>query len=321
LELPAAQPVFTRRRLSALLAAPAIAAGVSGLGPSSSAQNAERRGGPSTEDLGLPAFNSVINIRDNGQADPYGSAFQVRDLKGFITDVNLILKGLRHDRPSDISILLSHQGRATVVMRGAGGTVPVRDANVLIDDEATAPLPNGTAISGGRAYQPVDYVPARGEFGGGAPGITQVPAALSAFDGQSPNGEWVLWVRDDLAQIAGSLTGWQLIITTDDPAGAFVVVDNYRVRADRRLSIPRSQGLLAIDGAQGAGSSFRVQVVAKPRRGKLALRSDGSFTYTPRKPRGRDFFTYRFQDEFGGSVPGLGRVNITIEPERNRRNR
>jgi hypothetical protein len=267
--------------------------------------------GPSAQDLGLPAFNSAISILDNGPANPYGSLCAVTGMKGKITDVNLILKGFRHDRPSDVSIMLAHAGRAAIVMRGAGGETAVRDANILLNDQAAAALPEDEPLEGGRAYKPADYDPGRGPFGGSAPGPSSGSPALATFNDLSPNGQWVLWVRDDRAAIGGGLSGWQLVIVTDQPAGNYIVIDNYGVRAGRTLSVDRQRGLLARDDA-GPSSGFQVRVVERPGKGRLRLHPDGSFTYRPRRRRGRDFFTYTITDEFGSVVQGTGRVNIRI---------
>lgn len=308
-----------RALVKALVAAPVVSlAAASGLGDVV-AQDA-KRGGPEAEDLDLPAYNSVVQILDNGPANPYGSAFRVSGVNGFITDVNLILKGFRHDRPSDVAVMLSHAGRASIVMREAGGSTPVRDANILLNDQAADPIPNAAPIEGGRAYKPFDYDTADTPFGGGAPGASTGSPELSVFNGLSPNGEWVLWVRDNVATISGSLAGWQLVIVTDDPAGNPIIIDNYRVRADRTLSVSQNNGLLAIDGAR-PNSSFRVLVAVPPKRGKVKLNSDGSFTYKPKKRKGNDSFTYTFQDEFGSSVEGNGEVKIKIDPVRKKRNK
>lgn len=308
-----------RAVVKALVAAPVVGlAAARGLGDV--AAKDAKRGGPEAEDLDLPAYNSTINILDNGPANPYGSAFRVSGVKGFITDVNLILKGFRHDRPSDVAVMLSHAGRASVVMRGAGDDIPVRDANILLNDQATVAIPDTAAIEGGRAYKPFDYDTTNAAFGGGAPGASTGSPALSVFNGLSPNGDWVLWVRDNKATINGSLAGWQLVIVTDDPSGGPVIINNYRTRADRTLSVSRNNGLLAIDGA-APNSSFRVRVATKPKRGTVKLNSDGSFTYKPKKKKGNDSFTYTFEDEFGSSVEGNGEVKIKIDPVRKKKDK
>ncbi len=215
--------------------------------------------------------------------------------------------------------MLDHGGRAAVLMRNASDGTPVRGANILFNDEAATLLPPpagvaGTApLEGGRAYQPRDYN--QGViFGGGAPGPSSTSPFLSTFDGLTPNGQWVLWVRDDVALIGGILTGWQLEIVTDDPAGTVVVVDNYRTRRDRTLVIDRERGLLARDKSE-PNSGFRVRL-ATPPKGRLRLREDGSFTYKPTGNRRGDSFTYTIFDEFGSSIEGNGLVNIRIDPDR-----
>jgi hypothetical protein len=307
--------ISTRSRIGAFFAAPAVALGSHV--PGSDDIAAEERG-PGDEDLDLPAFNSGIQILDNGKASPYATAVRVpSEIKGVITDVNLILKGFRHDRPSDVAILLSHENRAIVAMRGAGAEFAISDGNILLDDNATDPVPESTPIRGGIPYKPADYREDLGEFGGGAPAATASPPVFSEFNGQRAEGDWVLYVRDNRGAVDGRLEGWQLVIVTDDLEGPEIVLNKYRTREDRTLSVGVNSGLLARDDARPE-SSFRVEVSDGPKRGKLKLESDGSFTYKPSKRKGTDSFTYTIIDSYGGAVDGTGLVEIDIVPRRRR---
>jgi len=323
------RPFNTRQRLAGALAIPLAVAARAVRSPLVAADDGGGKPPVQSEDLGLPAYNSLITINDNGPANPYGSVCTVNQVKGFVTDVNLILKGFRHDRPSDVGIELSHAGRAVVVMRGVSDGTPIRNANILLNDEAAQYLPapsDGEPVPdtdppitrgpliGGTAYKPLDlgYRTGLDLFGGGAPGASEPGPlqALSTFDGLTAKGDWTLWVRDDVPRNSGLLVGWQLEIITDDPAGAFVVIDNYRARRGHTLRVDTQHGLLARDQGRPA-SGFIVRLAQRP-RGKLKLHADGSFSYTPRGNRRRDTFTYTIQDEFGSSIEGPGRVNITI---------
>ena len=53
----------------------------------------------------------------------------------------------------------------------------------------------------------------------------------------------------------------------------------------------------------------QAKLVKKPKKGKLALKANGSFTYTPATNAvGKVTFTYRLTSAFGVSVP----VTVTI---------
>jgi hypothetical protein len=304
---------------AALLLLPALSLGLAE--PVATIVSAKQHNGDvTTEDFSAPRYSSTITINDNGPASPYGSSITVSGLKGTIQDVNLILRNFSHDRPSDVAVMLAHQGRATVLMRDAGNSVALRNANIVLDDDASSALPqNGTIISN-FAYKPRDYDPANTPFGGPAPDNgddNPNPALrqyLDFFNGVTANGTWTLWVRDDLAPIAGSMGGWQLEIVTDDDS-PFIAINNYSVKQGKTLRVSASNGVLANDPDHGAGHLTASLVSGTgPKKGKLKFHSDGSFTYKPKANRkGRDSFEYAINDELGASIIGNGEVVIKIK--------
>jgi hypothetical protein len=304
----------TRPLIAALLIAPALALAVAE--PTTHLASAQDVG---TEDFNAPRFNQTITINDNGPASPYGSTVNVGGMDGAVIDVNLILLGVDHQRPEDISVMLQHAGRTTVVMRDAGGETALRNTNITLDNAAAETLPDDDPILGNRAYEPQDYDPAvpPTPFGGGAPGVTDTDPReyLDIFNGVTANGPWTVWIRDDQAPIAGSLDGWQLEITTDNTE-PFIDEFKYKTRQDRTLRVSEGKGLLRnVENRE----NFEVKLVDGPRKGKLRLRSDGSFTYEPKgNKKGRDSFTYLIEDEFGTSIAGTGNVIIKIKKNKRR---
>jgi hypothetical protein len=271
----------------------------------------------SAEDFEAPRYNNFIAIIDNSEADEYDSSVDVSGMSGRIVDVNLILRDVTHDRPEDVSVMLSHAGRSVVVMRQAGGEFALAPANIVFDNDANEFIPDNAPIVGNRAYVPRDYDAANTPFGGGAPTANDSGnMRLDFFNGVTANGEWTVWVRDDRAPISGSLDGWQLEITTDNH-GEFIEEFKYKVRQDRTLRVSEGKGLLRhVEGRE----NFEVTLVNEPRKGKLRLRSDGSFTYEPKgNKKGKDSFTYQIEDEFGSSISGSGNVKIKIK--KNKRHR
>lgn len=305
----------SRPLIAALLLAPALSLAIAE--PAGRLVSAQDVG---TEDFEAPRFNQTITINDNGPASPYGSTVNVSGMDGAIIDVNLILIGVDHQRPEDISVMLQHAGRTTVVMRDAGGETALRNTNITLDNAAVDPLPNEDPILGNRAYQPQDYDPSvpPTPFGGGAPGVTDTDPReyLDHFNGVTANGAWTVWIRDDEAPIAGSLDGWQLEITTDN-SDPFIDEFKYKVRQDRTLRVSAGKGVLQhVENRE----NFEAKLVDGPRKGKLRLRSDGSFTYEPNgNKKGRDSFTYLIEDEFGTSIAGNGNAKIKIKKNKRRR--
>lgn len=314
----------TRPLIAALMLVPALTLGVAEPATTlltAQAKGQRAQGDVGTEDFAAPRYRSTITIRDNGPADPYGSSINVSGLKGNIVDVNLILRGFTHDRPSDVSVMLAHQGRSTVVMREAGGAVALRNANIVLDNQASEALPANSAIFSNRALQPRDYDPTDRDFGGTAPdntdGSNNPRQYLDIFNGVTANGSWTLWVRDDHAPISGSMEGWQLEIITDN-TDPFIAIDKYKTKQGRTLNVSANQGVLRRDTDKGKGN-LTAELVTKPRKGKLKFRSDGSFKYKPKSnKKGKDSFTYKIVDEFGSSIPGNGEVIIKIKKDKRR---
>jgi hypothetical protein len=206
--------VGSRPLIAALLIAPTMfLAATPAATPTVTAQS-NGDGDVSAEDYEAPRYNEFIAIIDNSEADEYGSTIDVSGMGGRIVDVNLILRNVTHDRPEDMSVMLSHAGRAVVVMRQAGDESALAPANIVFDNDANEFIPDNAPIVGNRAYVPRDYDAANTSFGGGAPTANDTGnLRLDFFNGVTANGDWTVWVRDDRAQNAGSLDGWQLEIT------------------------------------------------------------------------------------------------------------
>jgi hypothetical protein len=305
--------VGSRPLIAALFIAPALSLAVAE--PVSHLVSAQDVG---TEDFNAPRFSSTITINDNGAASPYGSTVNVSGMRGQVIDVNLILRNVSHQRPEDISVMLSHAGRSTVVMRDAGGDTALRNTNIVLDNDASENLPSSAPIVGNRAYFPQDHDAANPPFGGGAPSSNDASGEyLEFFNGATANGAWTVWVRDNQAPIGGSIDGWQLEIVTDN-TDPFIAKDKYTVKQGRTLRVSTQNGLLRHVGGRNDGD-FRVTIESKPKKGKLRLRADGSFTYEPKGNRkGKDSFTYVIEDEFGTAIEGPGQVIIKIKKNKRR---
>ena len=135
-----------------------------------------------------------------------------------ITDVNLVLNQVSHTFPDDVDLLLvGPGGQNAIVMSDAGGGAPgISNVNLTLDDQAASALPDATAPTSG-SYQPANYAgmgteswPAPAPAPGGL-------SNLSVFNGTNPNGVWNLYVVDDAPDDAGTIAGWNLVITTGPP--------------------------------------------------------------------------------------------------------
>ncbi len=159
-----------------------------------------------------------INIAANQTVTPYPSELIVSGLPSSLNDVNVRLDGLAHAALRDISILLqSPSGTYVSILNRRGQDFVNVNVDVLFDDEAsnpplqsTAPVSSGTyRPSGAKCTDPFSApVPSQ-------PNCNTTPAvqwetALSALDGEDPNGTWKLYIHDQFNGDGGSLAGWAL---------------------------------------------------------------------------------------------------------------
>jgi subtilisin-like proprotein convertase family protein len=136
-----------------------------------------------------------------------------------VSKVTVTLQGLSHEFPSDIGIMLvGPQGQMAVLMSEVGGEdeLSVTNLTLTLDDDAANSLPLDTALTSG-TFKPTERDhPLLFDFPLPVPaGNSNAPAALSVFQNTDPNGDWNLFVVDDSAGSAGSISnGWSLNLTT-----------------------------------------------------------------------------------------------------------
>ncbi len=162
-------------------------------------------------DMAIPVSDT------SGPANPYPATRTISGHTGVISDLNVRIDGIWHQRPDDLDLLLvGPQGEKVILMSDACGTFEVAAFGWTWSDEAAAPMPDGDATNrcGTRFHRPADYEPGESWPAPAPPGPHAT--ALSAFDGTDPNGEWRLFVQDDSSDRAGFFTNrFQLQIQTN----------------------------------------------------------------------------------------------------------
>jgi len=158
---------------------------------------------------------SKITINDNTNATPYPSVIYVANVPGVVEKVTVTLKGVSHNYPSDIDILLvSPTGEKTILMSDAGDGNAINNVNLTFDANASAVLPENGQITSG-TYKPVNYGSAD-YFPPSAP-AGPYTADLSVFKGVNPNGYWALYVVDDDRMDDGVIAGgWSISFVTSE---------------------------------------------------------------------------------------------------------
>ncbi len=158
-------------------------------------------------------FKSIdpITIPDAGVSTPYPATLTVSGLPVNAVIHSVKLNGLSHDFLSDVDVLLkSPTGTNVILMSDVGGNHAASGVDYSFEDGAPL-MTTGTNLSGtnrptnlvGPGIQPDDFpTPGPGS-------VDQASPALSTITGD-PNGVWSLYVVDDFAGDAGSITGWSI---------------------------------------------------------------------------------------------------------------
>ncbi len=160
--------------------------------------------------------SAAITIPDVGKATSYPSTLTVSGLTGAVTKVTATLQGYSHSWPDDVDVLLVGPGGQRVMLMGDCGGGNARNGVTLsFDDAALSSVPDSAAIPSG-TYKPTNIDSTSDNFPSPAPGAP-FATTLAVFNGQNPNGNWLLYVQDDGSLDSGSITqGWTLSITTSN---------------------------------------------------------------------------------------------------------
>jgi subtilisin-like proprotein convertase family protein len=152
----------------------------------------------------------------SGPAIPYPASRTVSGHTGLISDLDVIIDGIFHERPDDLDLLLfGPNSQKVILMSDACGSFGVSAFGWEWDDEAAAPMPDGDAtnVCGTRSHRPTNH--GSGDFWPAPAPSGPYATSLSAFDLTDPNGEWRLFVNDDAAGATGFFTNrFQLRIST-----------------------------------------------------------------------------------------------------------
>ena len=186
----------------------------------------------------------------SGPADDYPITRSIPDTGEVVTDVDIGLAGIAHDRPEDLDLLLvGPRGQKVMLMSDACGN-GLLDTTLRLDDGAPAGLPHGAdvlACSGlvtPTDFEPGDQLPAPAPSGPYA-------TSLSAFALTDPAGEWKLYAYDDAEGSEGYLELFQLTVRTRATATVELAADAVELAegAKRAVTVTR-----IAKGELGAGT-------------------------------------------------------------------
>ncbi|MFN5593426.1 MAG: beta strand repeat-containing protein, partial [Aphanizomenon sp.] len=154
-----------------------------------------------------------ITIPSSGASNPYPSIINVSGLNGNITSLRVTLTNLSHTWPDDIDVLLvSPTGAKAMLMSDVVGSNGLANVTLTFDPTATANLPDVGQITSG-SYKPTDFE--SGDLFNSPAPVGPYGTDFSVFNNTNPNGNWSLYIMDDMAGDSGSIAGgWSLLIGT-----------------------------------------------------------------------------------------------------------
>ncbi len=157
-----------------------------------------------------------ITIVDFAPASPYPATNVVSGLDGVINKVTVSVSNLAHTSLSDVVLLLvGPTGQKEVLMNDVAFHLSVTNLSLTFDDAAVNSLPASSVPTNG-TYKPT-VLAAAPNFPAPAP-AGPYTSSLSDFIGTNPNGNWLLYVLDDVGGDSGAIVkGWSLTINSTAP--------------------------------------------------------------------------------------------------------
>jgi uncharacterized repeat protein (TIGR01451 family) len=218
---------------------------------------------------------SALTIRDGAAALPYPSSITIFGLTGVVDTVTVSLLGLYHSFPADVqAMVMSPDGRAVLLMAGAGGGQDAQSVTLQFADSATNSLPLDEPLASG-SFKPTNLA-ANNQFPGFTP-QTMPPLAgeLAHFRRANPNGDWRLYLYDAQGGDAGQLAGgWNIKLTTV-PEMTLAVAGSNSVISWQDMPGYTLEGTAVLSSNPAWTTVTQNQVVANGRRTVVVPMSSG----------------------------------------------
>ena len=178
-----------------------------------------------------PGFATTNDPNNNGSANPYPAVTNITGLHGTVAGIRVVVDGFKHDRPSDVSMLLVAPDKTSVVLMShvGGGQDNALTTGTRLVFDSTGVSMSASKITNG-VYRPtlLGTVPVFATNGDSTV-VGGNSTDLTKFANVAPNGNWKLYVLDDNYPLSGAISGWTLYLTLSpalDPIASFPMNEN-----------------------------------------------------------------------------------------------
>jgi hypothetical protein len=149
-----------------------------------------------------------------GEASPYPSVIPVAGVSANISSLRVQLNGFFHHSADDVDVfVMSPAGAVAALMSDAGRKTGLRGfyGDIEFDDAAA------TTISDQSPITPGTYIPSNNEPNEAVPkgGVGPIGTSLKSLAAGGVNGEWKLFVTDDVQYELGRIKSWSLVLETN----------------------------------------------------------------------------------------------------------
>jgi subtilisin-like proprotein convertase family protein len=188
-----------RMRLTLLLTASLLAVGVTAGSASASTQTFTNP--------------SVVAIVDEDVAVPYPSTVTASGVAGPVQKVTVTLNRFQHTFANDVAVLLvGPGGQNTILMGRVGGIDPTGPIDLTFDQASSNEL-NEVDVATSGTYKPSEGATKPDPFDPPAPIGPDYPVDLNVFNGAAGDGDWKLFIEDQVSGDDGAVRGWSLHLT------------------------------------------------------------------------------------------------------------
>ena len=170
--------------------------------------------------------------------NPYPSTIAVAGLPAITVVKSVTINGLTHTFPADIDIVLRSPAGVNVILISDIASASLTNVNYTLDDGAVSLLSNSAANPSG-IYRPTNYNTPDNWPAPGPGSLTQANPSLSSFGSGNNNGNWELYIVDDVGGDIGTIADWS--ITFAEP-GAAIFSPAAGLFSDAGLTIPYIAG-------------------------------------------------------------------------------